>query len=164
MEQENTTIDINQLLTFTLDNETFAIDISKIREVLEFSHITKVPQTPDVMKGVINLRGNVVPVIDMRLKFGMEEAEPTVNTCIIIMEIVFDGENIQIGALVDSVNEVLEINPELIEPPPKIGTHLKTEYILGMGKQEEKFIIILNIDKIFSQEEMSLMSQNSTDA
>lgn len=160
MEQENAIqIDISQLLTFTLDHEIFAIDIAKIREVLEFSHITKVPQTPDVMKGVINLRGNVVPVIDMRLKFGMKEAEPTVNTCIIIIEISFGGEHTQIGALVDSVNEVLEISPEDIEPPPKIGTQLNTEYLLGMGKQDEQFIIILNIDKVFSESEMKLIQQ-----
>lgn len=160
MEQDKThMIDISQLLTFTLDHEIFAIDIAKIKEVLEVTHITKVPQTPDVMKGVINLRGNVVPVIDMRLKFGLEETEATVNTCIIIMEIMFGGETTQVGALVDSVNEVLEISPQEIEPPPKIGTQLKTEYILGMGKQDEQFIIILDINKIFSESEMQLLQQ-----
>ena len=146
--------DINQFLTFKLDNEVFAVEIFRVREVLEYGKITKVPQTPDVMKGVINLRGSVVPVVDMRTTFGIEPTENTVNTCIIILEIMMEEEQILIGALVDSVEEVMDMMPNQIEPPPKIGTKLKTEYIKGMGKQDENFIIILNVEMIFTLEEL----------
>ena len=145
-----------QYLSFRLDSETFAIDISKVREVLDFTTVTKVPQTPDFMLGVINLRGNVVPVVDMRLKFGMTETEATVNTCIIIVEIGLEGETTVIGALADSVQEVLELDPGQIEPPPRIGTRLKTQFIKGMGHHGAEFIIILDIDKVFSAEELAI--------
>ena len=146
-----------QFLSFILDNELFAVDIAKVREVLDFTKVTKVPRTPSSMMGVINLRGSVVPVIDMRKKFGMTETEKTVNTCIVIMEVNMDDEHVVLGALVDSVQEVFELEADQIEPPPKIGTWLKTEFIQGMGKQsDEEFIIILDIDKIFSAEEMAI--------
>jgi purine-binding chemotaxis protein CheW len=148
-----------QYLTFRLDSETFAIDISKVREVLDFTTVTKVPQTPDFMLGVINLRGNVVPVVDMRLKFGMSRTETTVNTCIIIVEIELDGETAVLGALADSVQEVLELPPDQIEPPPKIGTRLKTQFIKGMGHHGAQFIIILEIDKVFSAEELAIAQE-----
>ncbi|MBU2513302.1 chemotaxis protein CheW [bacterium] len=154
---EQDTIDTNQYLTFKLSEEIFALDIAKVREVLEFSKVTKVPQTPDMMIGVINLRGSVVPVINLRLKFGMGESERTVNTCIIIIEVSIEDEVTMIGALVDSVNEVMDMDAEDIEPPPKIGTQLKTEFIKGMGKQEERFVIILDIEKIFSMEELAIV-------
>jgi purine-binding chemotaxis protein CheW len=108
------------------------------------------------MRGVINLRGSVVPVLDMRLKFGMTITERTVNTCIIVVEVSFDGDTMVIGALVDSVQEVFELEPDQIEPAPKIGTQLKTEFIKGMGKRDEQFIIILDADKVFSSEELSI--------
>ncbi len=146
-----------QYLTFMLGDEVFAIEISKVREVLDFTAITKVPRTPDFMRGVINLRGNVVPVVDMRLKFGMTKTENTVNTCIIIVEIALDGDITVLGALADSVQEVIELEPDKIEPAPRIGTRLRTDFIKGMGKREEQFIIILDIDKVFSVEELSLV-------
>jgi purine-binding chemotaxis protein CheW len=148
-----------QYLTFRLDSETFAIDISEVREVLDFTTVTKVPQTPDFMLGVINLRGNVVPVVDMRLKFGMTQTESTVNTCTIIVEIEHDGETTVLGALADSVQEVLELDPGQIEPPPKIGTRFKTQFIKGMGHQGAEFIIILDIDKVFSAEELAIAQE-----
>ncbi len=144
-----------QYLTFHLDDEVFALDISKVREVLEYSTVTKVPQTPEFMLGVINLRGNVVPVIDMRLKFGMSGAEKTVNTCVIIVEINVDGESAVLGAMADSVQEVFELEPGQIEPPPKIGTRLSTEFISGMGKRDDEFIIILDIDRVFSSDDLA---------
>ncbi len=107
-----------QYLTFKLDEEIFALDIGKVREVLDFTTVTKVPQTPDFMRGVINLRGSVVPVVDMRLKFGMSETERTVNTCIIIVEVSLDNETTVLGALSDSVQEVIELEPGQIEPAP----------------------------------------------
>jgi purine-binding chemotaxis protein CheW len=146
-----------QHLTFKLDKEVFALDISKVREVLEYTTVTKVPQTPEFMKGVINLRGHVVPVVDLRLKFGMQEAEKTVNTCIIIVEVTVDTDTAVLGALADSVQEVLELEADQIEPAPKIGTRLKTDFIKGMGKRDEQFIMILDIDKVFSTDELAIV-------
>jgi len=144
-----------QYLTFKLDDEVFALDISKVREVLDFTNITKVPHTPAFMRGVINLRGSVVPVVDLRLKFGMSKTEQTVNTCIIITEVTVDNETTILGALADSVQEVLDLESNNIEPAPKIGIRLNTAFIKGMGKQHDKFIIILDIDKVFSIEELT---------
>ncbi len=146
-----------QHLTFKLDDEVFAVDISKVREVLEFKSVTKVPRTPDFMCGVINLRGGVVPVIDLRLKFGMPVAEKTVNTCIIIVEVALDDETTVLGALVDSVQEVFELESDQIEPAPSIGTKLNTEFIRGMGKRDGEFIIILDIDKAFPKDELAIV-------
>ena len=144
-----------QYLTFTLAEEVFAVDVARVREILEMPSITKVPQVPDFMRGVINLRGCVVPVIDLRLKFGMEETAQTVNTCIIVVEVAMDGENTVIGALADSVQEVIEMEPSQIEAAPHIGTHLNTEFIKGMGKHDGRFVMILDIDKVFSGAELA---------
>ena len=152
-------IETTQYLTFKLEEEIFALDISKVREVLDFTPITKVPRTPEFMRGVINLRGNVVPVVDMRLKFGMTKTENTVNTCIIIVEINLDGETTVLGALADAVQEVIELESGQIGPAPKIGTRLTTDFIQGMGKRDEGFIIILDIDRVFSADELSLVQE-----
>ena len=146
-----------QYLTFQLEEEVFAFDIAKVREVLDFTDVTRVPQTPEFMRGVINLRGNVVPVVDMRLKFGMPATPKTVNTCVIIVEVTVDGEALVLGAMADSVQEVLDLEQEQIEPAPRIGTRLNTEFIRGMGKRGEEFIIILDIDRVFSWNELSLV-------
>jgi purine-binding chemotaxis protein CheW len=155
--------EVRQYLTFKLEGEVFALDVVKVREILDYTNITKVPQTPEFMRGVINLRGSVVPVADMRLKFGMPTQERTVDTCIIVTEISIDGETTILGALVDSVQEVFELEPAQIEPTPRIGTRLKTDFIMGMGKREEQFVIILDIDKVFSSEEL-MMAQNMSGA
>ena len=118
--------------------------------------MTKVPKTPEYMSGVINLRGSVVPVLDMRLKFGLAKTEKTVNTCIIVVEVTFEGETTIIGALVDSVQEVFELEPDQIEPAPRLGTQLRTEFIKGMGKRDDRFMILLDIDEVFSSEELSM--------
>jgi purine-binding chemotaxis protein CheW len=144
-----------QYLTFKLADEIFAFDVAKVREILELTTITKVPQTPDFMRGVINLRGSVVPVIDLRLNFGMQCTEQTVNTCIIVVEVNLHGETLVLGVLADSVQEVVEMEPDHIEPPPQLGTKLNTEFIKGMGKVENDFVMILDIDKVFSSEELS---------
>ena len=154
---ETGSIEVNQYLTFKLDEEVFGLAIGKVREVLDFTTVTRVPQTPAYMRGVINLRGSVVPVIDLNLKFGMKKTEKTVNTCIIIAEIELDGEVTVLGALADSVQEVVELEPDQIEPAPKIGTNLNTEFIKGMGKRDEIFIILLDIDKVFSYEELAMV-------
>ena len=148
-----------QYLTFQLGDEVFAIDVANVREILEFNSVTRVPKSPEYMRGVINLRGSVVPVFDMRLKFGMTGTERTINTCIVVVEVSYEGEDIIIGALVDSVQEVFELEADQIEPAPKIGTHLRTEFIKGMGKRDERFIIILDIDKVFSVEEISSIQE-----
>ena len=150
-------LETNQYLTFNLNDEIFALNISQVREVLEVDTINKVPKMPSFMCGVINLRGNVVPVVDMSLKFGMPEIEKTVNTCIIIIEISIEKENVMLGAMVDSVKEVMTIDEESIEPPPKIGASLNTDFIRGMGKHNEEFIILLNLNKVFSPSELSLI-------
>ncbi len=156
---ETGSIEFNQYLTFTLDDEVFGLAIDKVREVLDFTTVTRVPQTPPYMRGVINLRGSVVPVIDLNLKFGMNKTEKTVNTCIIIAEIEMDGEVTVLGALADSVQEVVEMEPEQIEPAPKIGTKLNTAFIKGMGKKDDVFIILLDIDKVFSLEELAVVQK-----
>ena len=148
-----------QFLTFKLGDEVFALDITKVREVLDFTTVTKVPRTPEFMRGVINLRGSVVPVVDLRLKFGMTKTESSVNTCIIITEVTVDGDTTILGALADSVQEVLDLDGSHIAPAPKIGTKLKTEFIKGMGKRDDRFIIILDIDKVFSSDELALVKQ-----
>lgn len=148
-----------QYLTFKLSSEVFALDVAKVREILELTSITKVPQTPEFMRGVINLRGSVVPVIDMRLKFGMTATEQTVNTCIIVVEVQMEEEVIVLGALADSVQEVIEMEPEQIEAAPHIGTRLNTDFIKGMGKHDGRFIMILDIDKVFTNEELAIVQR-----
>ncbi|MBJ6750602.1 chemotaxis protein CheW [Geomonas anaerohicana] len=154
-----TITETTQYLTFKLEDELFALDIGKVREVLDFTSITKVPQTPDYMRGVINLRGSVVPVVDLRLKFGMAMAEQTVNTCVIIVEVELEGEKVVMGAMADAVQEVMDLEPDQIEPPPRIGTKLNTDFIKGMGKHNEQFIIILDIDKVFTSGELELVQE-----
>ncbi|GFK93029.1 Chemotaxis protein CheW [Fundidesulfovibrio magnetotacticus] len=145
----------NQYLTFTLGEEVFALDIASVREVLEYTTITKVPRTPEYIRGVINLRGRAVPVVDVRLKFGMAETTRTVNTCIIIVEVSLGGEETVLGALADSVKEVMDIEPKDIEPAPRMGTSIKADFIQGIGKHQEEFIIILDIDKVFTEAELT---------
>ncbi len=157
-------METTQYLTFKLEDEVFALDISKVREVLDFTTVTKVPKTPEFMRGVINLRGNVVPVVDLKLKFGMSRTEKTVNTCIIITEVTVDNETTVLGALADSVQEVMDLEPGQIEAAPKIGTRLDTEFIRGMGKRDNAFVIILDIDKVFSIDELALVQAKQAEA
>ena len=152
-----------QLLTYKLGDEVFAVDVHHVREVLDMTPVTKVPNTPDYMLGVINLRGSVVPVIDMRLKFGMQSTEMTRDTCIVVLEVDIDGDLTIVGALADAVEEVLSLAESQIEPPPKMGMKLNTEFIRGMGKQDELFMIILEIDKVFSSDELSLVQTMTGD-
>jgi purine-binding chemotaxis protein CheW len=153
-----------QYLTFKLDEEVFALDVAKVREILEYTTVTKVPQTPEFMRGVINLRGSVVPVIDLRLKFGMSATEQTINTCIIVAEVEMEGETILLGALADSVQEVDEMEPEQIEAAPHIGTRLNTDFIKGMGKKDGNFVMILDIDRVFSSGDLEIQGADSPGA
>ena len=151
--------EIRQYLTFRLAEEVFGLDVGKVREILDMTTITKIPRTPEFLRGVINLRGNVVPVVDMRLKFGLPTVEKTVDTCIVVTEVTLENETTVLGALVDSVQEVFELEPGQIEPAPRIGTRLRTEFILGMGKRDGKFIMLLDVDRVFSCDELSLVQE-----
>jgi purine-binding chemotaxis protein CheW len=147
--------EIEQYLTFTLDGEQYAADVSRVREVLELLPLTKLPRMPEYMKGVINIRGSVVPVVDLRQKFGMSAVEETVDTSIIVMD-VGDGEKrMTVGCLTDSVEEVIEIMPESVEPPPSFGTKVDTEFISGIAKRDEQFIIVLDINRVFDEAEIA---------
>lgn len=148
------TTEPTKFVTFKLDQEVYALEIEKVREVLDFTTATKVPQTPEFLRGVINLRGNVVPVVDLRLKFGMSETVNGVDTRVVILEVTVDDETTVLGVLADSVREVIELDQEQIGPAPKIGTRLRTEFIKGMGRRNEEFIIILDVDQVFSATEL----------
>jgi purine-binding chemotaxis protein CheW len=155
MSDESITTGMTQYLTFKLDDEIYALEISKVHSVLDFIHATKVPRTPDYMRGVINLRGMVVPIIDLKLRFGMRMTEKTVDTCVIIAELELEGDKTVLGVMADSVQEVMDLENNQIEPPPKIGSRLKTEFIKGMGKRGEDFIIILDLDMVFTGEDLA---------
>jgi purine-binding chemotaxis protein CheW len=141
---------VQPYLTFKLGAEVFALEVSKVREVLDFTTITKIPRTPEFLRGVINLRGSVVPVVDLRLGFGLDSVDPTVNTCIIVVEVAMASETIIVGALADAVEEVVDIDAADIQPPPRLGSAIQTDFIQGMGKRDNGFLMILNIDRIFS--------------
>jgi purine-binding chemotaxis protein CheW len=145
-------------LTFTLADEEYGIGILKIKEIIGMMPVTTVPQTPDFVKGVINLRGKVIPVMDLRLRFGMEAIDYTERTCIIVVEIEGDSGTIMIGIVVDSVSEVLNIKGEDIEDTPTFGTKLNTDYILGMAKTENSVKILLDIDRVLSEDEISILA------
>ena len=144
-------------LTFTLADEEYGIGILKIKEIIGMMPVTTVPQTPDFVKGVINLRGKVIPVMDLRLRFGMDSIDYTERTCIIVVEIEGSSGTIQIGIVVDSVSEVLNIKGEDIEETPTFGAKLNTDYILGMAKMEGSVKILLDIDRVLSEGEIAMM-------
>jgi purine-binding chemotaxis protein CheW len=148
-------------LTFTLADEAYGIGILKIREIIGMMPITSVPLTPPFVKGVINLRGKVIPVVDLRLRFDMEAAEYSERTCIIVVEIEGQAGTIQIGIVVDAVSEVLNIKAEDIEETPTFGVKLHTEYILGMAKMERSVKILLDIDRVLNSEEVIVLEKAS---
>ena len=156
-------VKINSYLTFKLGEEEFAAHVGKVLNILEMTKITEVPKSPDYMKGVINLRGSVLPVIDTRIKFGMTPTEYTPNTCIVVMDIDMDGDSIHVGALVDSVQAVLEIEDTQILPPPSIGHKYRSEFIEGVANINDSFIIILNMDEVFSSEEVHDMHDKAAE-
>lgn len=146
-----------QYITFKLGDESFAINVSQVREVLDLSLITKVPTAPDYMRGVVNVRGSATPVVDLRLKFGLPKAADTVNTRILVMELELDGEATVLGGIADSVHEVIELDPAQITPPPTIAMRWRSEFIHGMGKRGDEFIIILDIAAVFTASELVLV-------
>lgn len=148
-------------LTFRLAEELFATNVNKVLEILEIPKITKVPHSPVFMRGVINLRGSVLPVIDARAKFGMNETQDTVNSCIMVLEVNTQDQTITIGAVVDSVQEVMEINSVDIQPAPSIGLRYRSEFIDGMVKSNEGFIMMLDLAKVLSTEDATILQQMS---
>jgi purine-binding chemotaxis protein CheW len=146
-------------LTFTLDNEEYGISILKIKEIIGMMSITPVPRTPEFVKGVINLRGKVIPVVDLRLRFGMKAMDYTERTCIVVVEITGQAGTILMGCVVDSVSEVLNIKAEEIEDTPSFGTRLDTAFILGMAKMEGGVKILLEIDQVLSTEEVAILDK-----
>ncbi len=144
-----------KFLTFQLKNEEYGLEILKVREILGLMDITTVPQTPGYVKGVVNLRGQVIPVIDLRLKFGLEEGEYDKRTCIIVVDV--DG--VMMGIVVDTVSEVMDIETADIEETPSFGTKLNTDYILGMGKVEGKVKILLDISSVLTSEDLVLVGE-----
>lgn len=150
-----------QYLSFTLDNEIFAVDVARVREILEYKGTTRIPQVPEYLRGVINLRGSVVPVVDLRLLFGLSATQSTINTCVIVLEINVADETVIAGALADSVREVLELEATDIEPAPRLGSRLNTDFIKGMGKHNDQFLMLLNIDKLLSEDAINTINQAS---
>ena len=147
-----------QYLSFMLDEETFALHITKVREVLEFAGVTRIPRTPDFMRGVINLRGSVVPVVDLKQRFGVGATEQTTDTCVVIVEMIYDGESAIIGLLADSVQEVFDLAGEEVQPPPSVGSWVSTDFVLGMGRLSDRFLMLLDIDRVFDAEEVEAIA------
>jgi len=148
-----------QYLTFLLGGEMFAIGILNIKEIIEYGSLTEVPMMPSFIRGVINLRGSVVPVIDLAARFGGHATETSRRTCIVIIELVHEEEHHDIGVVVDAVSEVLEVSSADIEPAPSFGAKIRADFVSGMGKVAGKFVIILNVDKVLSVDEMAEISR-----
>jgi len=142
-------------LTFKLGSEEFGLEILKVQEIIQMQSITRVPRTPEFVRGVINLRGKVIPVVDLRLKFGMESTEDTERTCIVVVQIRNATSVVVMGTIIDEVREVLDIPEASIEDTPSFGTSIDTEFILGMGKIGQNVKILLDIDKVLSAQEIS---------
>ncbi len=160
----NTTVTkTDKYLTFSLEKEEYGIGILKVKEIIGMMPITSIPRTPDFVKGVINLRGKVIPVIDLRLKFTMESIPYSERTCIIVVEIDSDAATVNIGIVVDTVSEVLNIRENDIEETPAFGTSLDMDYILGMAKMEGGVKLLLDIDKVLSASEVSILKKSSPD-
>lgn len=151
---------IEQYLTFMLSKEIFSINILNIKEIIEYSQLTEVPKMPSFIKGVINLRGAVVPVIDLGARLGKSPSVISRRTCIVIIEVMNEDEQHVIGVMVDAVNAVLEIDHTQIEPAPSFGTNINSDFIQGMAKHENKFIIILNVNEVLSVQEMTNLALN----
>jgi len=157
-------VQAEQYLTFLLGGEVYAMGILSIKEILEYQPVTTVPMTPGYVRGVINLRGAVVPVLDLSVRFGKPSSPLTKRTCIVIVEIDADGERFDIGVLVDTVNAVLDILPTDIEQPPAFGAHIDTDFIRGMGKVQGEFVILLDVGRILPGEAMLALADTGAPA
>ena len=146
-------------LTFKLSSEEYGLEILKVQEIIGIMNVTKVPRTPEYVRGVINLRGKVIPVMDLRLKFGLEAKGDSEKTCIIVVQLKTATADVTMGIIVDEVSEVKDISEEQIEPPPTFGTNFDTQFILGMGKIAEKVVTLLDIDKVLSGKEIAAVNR-----
>jgi purine-binding chemotaxis protein CheW len=155
-------VEQQQYLTFLLADEEYAISILKVKEIIEYTAITKVPKVPSWIRGVINLRGAVVPVIDLAVKFGLEEKPVSKTTCVVIVESEFEGQTTMIGAIADAVSQVMDLTAEDIQPVPEFGTRLKVNYLLGMAQLGKKFALLLDVDKVLSTDELLNLTEVST--
>jgi purine-binding chemotaxis protein CheW len=160
MNEKNTSI-INSYLSFKLGDEVFAAHASKVLNILEMCKVTEVPRAPEYMKGIINLRGTVLPIIDLRQKLGMSPTEKTANTCIIVLDINIGEESVLVGAIVDAVSAVLEFEKSELLPPPNIGSKYRSEFIVGVANINETFIMVLDMDAIFSADEISTLREKT---
>ena len=142
-------------ITFRLGDELFAINVVQVREVLDMSVITRVPRAPSYMRGVVNVRGSAIPVVDLRVKFGLPPSADTVNTRIVVLELRLDGETVVVGGIADSVHDVMELEPSQIEEAPRMAMRWRAELVQGMGKRGDEFVIILDIDKVFSSDDVA---------
>lgn len=147
-------IEQQQYLTFLLANEEYAINILRVREIIEYDVVTTVPQTPKWVRGVINLRGSVVPVLDLTVRFGLEQKPVTKTTCIVIVETRFESHNTTIGVIADSVSQVIDLTAESIQAVPEFGTRVKVDYLLGMAQLGKKFALLLDVDRVLSSDEL----------
>jgi purine-binding chemotaxis protein CheW len=150
--------DTHQYLTFTLGSEMFAVGILNVKEIIEYGNLTEIPMMPAFIRGVINLRGAVVPVVDLAARFGGKISDVQRRTCVVIVEITQDDAKHDIGIMVDAVSEVLEIQASEIEPPPSFGAKIRADFIAGMGKVNSKFVIILEIQRVLSVDEMAILA------
>lgn len=155
------TVEQQQYLTFLLSGEECAINILKVREIIEYDTVTTVPKMPSWVRGVINLRGAVVPVVSLAAKFGMQEKLLSKTTCIVIVEALFEGQESIVGLIADAVNQVLELSPEDIQPVPDFGTRVKMDYLLGMAQLGRKFALLLDVNKVLTTEELHDLSEVS---
>jgi purine-binding chemotaxis protein CheW len=154
----------NQYITFRLGNELFAIDVAGVREVLDLTQITHVPTAPPYMRGVVNVRGSAIPVVDLRQKFGLPVTNDTPITRILVLELSIDGEQAVLGGIADSVHEVIELEPSQIAPPPTIAMRWRSEFIQGMGKRGDEFIIVLDINAVFASDAKALVAETAQPA
>ncbi len=155
------TLEGKKFLTFLMANEKYGLEILKVREIIGIMDVTPVPTTPAFVRGVINLRGKVIPVVDLRLKFGMESKEDTQRTCIIVVHLAREGQEMIMGIIVDEVSEVLDIDQDQIEPPPSFGADIRTDFILGMGKVNQRVVTMLDIDRVLSEREIALVENSA---
>jgi len=146
-------------LTFKLAVEEYGLEILKVQEIMKMVEVTKIPRTPDYVRGVINLRGKVIPVVDLRLKFGMEALDTTVKTCVIVVQVKRNDSTVTMGIIVDEVSEVLDVTSEQIEPSPEFGSTVNTDFILGMGKVGKRVITLLDVDKVLSSGELTVVGK-----
>lgn len=150
-----------QYITFRLGDELFAVNVAQVREVLDLTPITKVPTAPAFMRGVVNVRGSAIPVVDLRQRFGLPPSAETVNTRILVLELTIEGEQAVLGGIADSVHEVIELEPAQIAPPPTIAMRWRSEFIHGIGKRGEDFIILLDLNAVFSAAEMTSIQSSA---